>query len=118
MENQNQKTKYEELGIPKNIIIQNYKYCFKKELTNTIVSYRWCKALLKISIENAKKIENKEGVLTSIDFTISGEHTNHQNENNIVLDDNKIKTVKETLELSKKLIKQNLQNPLFFIFKI
>jgi len=60
MEIQEQKTKYEELGIPKNIIIQNYKYCFEKELTNAIVSYRCfrrkCKSLLKIELENEKKL--------------------------------------------------------------
>ena len=59
-------------------------------------------------------MENKEGSLTSIDFTIRGEHTNHPNENNIVMDGDKVKTEKDTIELAKKLIKQNLQNPLSF----
>ena len=59
-------------------------------------------------------IENKEWPIISIDFAINGEHIDHQNENNIVIDSHKIKTEKETLELAKKLIKQILQNPLSF----
>ena len=118
MEDKKQKTKYEELGIPKNIIIQNNTYSFKKELLNDNVSYRCihrkCKAGLKISIANAKKIEDNEGALNTIDFSINGEHTNHPNEKNIVLEGEKVKTEKKLIEMAKILIKQNIQNPLSF----
>ena len=118
MEDKKEQTKYDELGIPKNIIIQNNTFCFKKEIINEYVSYRCihrkCKAGLKISIENAKKIEDKEGALNTIDFSINGEHTNHPNEKNIIIEGEKIKTENKMIEMAKMLIKQNIQNPLSF----
>ena len=75
------KTKYQILGIPKNIEFQQNTYTFKKELLNSIVSYRCyfrkCKASIKISLENAPKIENKEEGFSEIDFTCIDSHENH-----------------------------------------
>ena len=67
MENKQTITKYNQLGIPKVIILQNGTYTFKCELQNSILSYRCklraCKAKIKITIEEAKKlIINKDNI--------------------------------------------------------
>ena len=63
MDSGNTKTKYEELGLSQKIIISNEIYTFKKLYINDFVSYRYihrnCKASIKISLEVAKKINNK-----------------------------------------------------------
>ena len=63
MDSGNTKTKYEELGLSQKIIISNEIYTFKKLYINDFVSYRCihrnCKATIKISLEVAKKINNK-----------------------------------------------------------
>lgn len=119
MEPENIKTKYHQLGVPQELIFQNYTYKFKKELINSILSYRCmhrkCNASLKISIENAKKIySKKDEELSSIQFTLVGEHSNHPSENKIEDKSNSIKTEKELLDLAKKLIKNKLKQPLSF----
>ena len=60
MEENNNMTKYQLLGVPQNIIFQEESYAVKKELFNSFLSYRCinrkCKASLKISLEEARKI--------------------------------------------------------------
>ena len=118
MEENKNMTKYQILGVPQNIIFQNESYTFKKELINSFVSYRCinrkCNASLKISLEDAKKIENKEEGISEIDFTVVGNHDVHKSEKKFSESTDKIKTEKENLELAKKLIKNNLQMPLSF----
>ena len=118
MEENKNMTKYQILGVPQNIIFQNESYTFKKELINSFVSYRCinrkCNASLKISLEDAKKIENKEEGISEIDFTVVGNHDAHKSEKKFSESTDKIKTEKENLELAKKLIKNNLQMPLSF----
>ena len=64
MEVSNNMTKYQLIGVPINIIFQNETYTFNMELINSLLSYRCiirkCKVSLKIYIEDARKIENKE----------------------------------------------------------
>ena len=70
------KTKYEELGLSQKIIISNEIYTFKKELINDFISYRCihrnCKASIKISLEVAKKINNKEENNNIVEYTLIG----------------------------------------------
>ena len=81
MENQEHNTKYETLGVPQKLIIQNETYVFKKELTKDQLSYRCihrkCKSSLKISVENAKNINKNEIDNKTFDFTFLGIHENH-----------------------------------------
>jgi hypothetical protein len=50
-------------------------------LVNSFISYfcihRKCNVNIKSSVENAKKISNKDEGLSSIEFTLNGEQTNH-----------------------------------------
>ena len=70
MENKEHNTKYESLGVPQKLIIQNETYVFKKELTKDLLSYRCihrkCKSSLKISVENAKKKSIKRKLIIKL----------------------------------------------------
>ena len=82
MEKEKKNTKYEQIGITKEIILYNQTYTFKKELINFFISYRCkhcdcdCKKIIKTSIENSKKISNKKDYANSLEFIFSGEHEN------------------------------------------
>ena len=116
MENEAQKTKYEKLGIPQQIILQNGTYSFKKELINSYVTYRCvhraCKANIKISIDNAKKLFDKNQSISSIEFTLNGEHEQHPAKTTIIENTENIKTEKENINLAKQLINKNIDLPL------
>ncbi len=60
MEDKLSMTKYNQLGVPKEIILQNGIYTFKSELQNSILNYRCkhrsCKAKMKITREDVKKL--------------------------------------------------------------
>ena len=65
---------FEKLGVPKNIIIKEYTYTFKKELKNDIISYRCihrkCPSLISISKSEIKKlIDNNENNNIKITYT-------------------------------------------------
>ena len=115
------KTKYEELGLSQKIIISNEIYTFKKQLINDFISYRCiyrnCKASIKISLEVAKKINNKEENNNILEYTLIGIHANHPIKKDYEESLNNIKTEKEQKELAKNLIKNNLDLPLTFHVK-
>ena len=96
MEENNNMTKYQLLGVPQNIIFQDESYTFKKELINSFLSYRCinrkCNASLKISLEDARKIENKDTRISEIDFTVIGNHEVHKPEKKFSESTDKIKT--------------------------
>jgi len=87
MDSRKIKTKYEKLGISQQIIISNEIYTFKKELINSYVSYRCihraCNAIIKITLENAKKINHKGENNEPIDYTLIGIHANHPIKKNV-----------------------------------
>ena len=116
--------KYQLLGVPKQIIIQNNYYSFKKELNNSFISYRCvhrnCNASIKISLENAKKIFNKDTEdkqESKIDYTLVGNHSNHPKEKKIEENLGGVKNENEIKELAKILIRNNLDLPLSFHIK-
>ena len=121
MEDKQPTTKYNQLGVPKEIILQNGTYTFKSELQNSILSYRCkhraCKAKIKITTDDAKKLLTNEGDIRAIEYTIQGEHDKHP-KNQLVEDTtDKIKTNNENINIAKKLILKNLDLPLSFHIK-
>lgn len=111
MESGKTKTKYEELGFSQKIFISYEIYTFKKQLNNNFISYRCihrnCKTSIKISLEYAKKINNKEENNNIVEYIIIGIHANHPIKKDYEESLNNIKTEKEQKELAKKLIKNN-----------
>ena len=124
MENNNVTFKYQKLVVPQKILIENYHYSFKKELYISFISYRCinrnCKASIKLSLENAKKILNKETddiVDFKINYNLVGEHANHPKGIKKTENLDNIKNENEIKELAKILIKTNLESPLSFYLK-
>ena len=105
MEEQNNQTNYEKLSLPKQIILSNGVYTFIVQLINSYVCYRCihrtCKASIKNSIENAKKLINKDNEISSVKIVFSGEHINHPKKEKIEENTDKIKIEKNNLELAK-----------------
>ena len=118
MEKEEHSTKYESLGVPQKLIIQNGTYVFKKALHNSLLSYRYihrrCKASVKISVENAKTININEINNKAVYFTFLGIHENHPESSKEDTSIKEIKIERENYDLAKKLISNNLTLPLSF----
>ena len=63
--------------------------------------HRNCKARIKISIENAKKINNKEENNNILEYILIGIHANHPIKKDYEENLNSIKTEKENKALAK-----------------
>ena len=106
MEDKKPILKYEQLGLPKQIMLNGQNNSFKKELAKSYLSYRCihrhCKCSIKIGIDMSKTIESKDNEESNINFTINGSHANHPIEKNIEENLQNIKNEKEINEITKK----------------
>lgn len=56
--------------------------------------------MIKISLENTRKIENKEKGVSEIDFTCIGSHENHPKTDKLTENTDAFKTEKENIEIA------------------
>ena len=114
LETKSNKSIPELLGIPKELYINNYSYCFKKKLSGDNFSYRCtyrnvCNTLLTISKSELNNINNKKNV--KINPKLSNPH---KCEGTIFeeANANDVKAEKESIKLASELISLNIDKSL------